>query len=104
MIIYSGDSYRESFFCCYFQGILFVLEQVEFFEDDSREDFFCNYYYCKLLFGFIFMVFEDVVKEGDGQRIYEFYKFFLLIYKFYKYIKYVYVILYYFVWILVILF
>lgn len=50
------------------------------------------------------MVFEDVVKEGDGQRIYEFYKFFLLIYKFYKYIKYVYVILYYFVRILVILF
>lgn len=43
------------------------------------------------------MAFEDAVKEGDGQRIYELYKLFLLIYKSHKHTKYAYVTLHYLV-------
>lgn len=49
------------------------------------------------------MAFEDAVKEGDGQRIYELYKLFLLIYKSHKHTKYAYVTLHYLVWISAIL-
>ena len=41
------------------------------------------------------MAFEDAVKEGDGQRLYEIYKLVLLIYKAKKHTKYAYVILLY---------
>lgn len=63
-----------------------------------------NYYQCKMVFGLFIRGFEDVVKEGDGQRFFEIYKLLFLIYKFYKYFKYVYVILYYFIKVCVILF
>lgn len=43
------------------------------------------------------MAFEDAVKEGDGQRIYELYQLFLLIYKSHKHTKYAYVTLHYLV-------
>ncbi len=40
-----------------------------------------NYHQAKLMFGLILMAFEDAIKEGDGQRLFEIYKLFLLLYK-----------------------
>lgn len=44
-------------------------------------------------FGLILMAFEDAVKEGDGQRLYELYRLMLLIYKSKGHHKYAYVTL-----------
>lgn len=41
--------------------------------------------------------FNDVVKEGDGERLFDFYKLVLLFYKIYGYYKYVYVVFMYLV-------
>ena len=50
-----------------------------------------------MVFGLIIMAFEDAVKEGDGQRVYDLYKLLLLIYKSNKHPKYAYVTLHYLV-------
>lgn len=49
------------------------------------------------MFGLIIMAFEDAVKEGDGQRVYDLYKLLLLIYKSNKHRKYAFVTLHYLV-------
>jgi len=59
--------------------------------DNGKEDILFNYHQSKLTFGLILMAFEDAVKEGDGQRLYEIYKLTLLIYKAKKHPKYAYV-------------
>lgn len=41
--------------------------------------------------------FNDVVKEGDGGRLFELYKLVLFLYKIYGYYKYVYVVFLYLV-------
>lgn len=50
------------------------------------------------------MDFRDVVREGDGDRLFDIYKVVLLLYKIYGYYKYVYVILFYLVKCIVIFF
>ena len=40
-----------------------------------------NYHKCKLVFGLTLFEFDDAIKEGDGERLHELYKFALLIYK-----------------------
>lgn len=51
----------------------------------------------KLAFGLILLEFDDAIKEGDGGRLHDFYKFALLLYKAYGKTKYVYAILHYLV-------
>ena len=60
-------------------------------------DFLFDYHQSKMVFGLIIMAFEDAVKEGDGQRVYDLYKLLLLIYKYNKHPKYAYVTLHYLV-------
>jgi hypothetical protein len=71
------------------------IEQEVIIEVD--EDFMFNYHQAKLMFGLILMAFEDAIKEGDGQRLFEIYKLFLLLYKAHGHTKYAYATLLYLV-------
>ena len=61
------------------------------------EDFIYNYHRGKLAFGLLLFEFNDAIKEGDGQRLYELYKLALLLYKTNGKTKYSYVVLLYLV-------
>lgn len=61
------------------------------------DDHIYNYHCGKLKFGLILFEFNDAVKEGDGQRIYDLYKIALLLYKSGGHYKYAYVVLLYLV-------
>lgn len=63
----------------------------------SKEDYLYNYHQAKLAFGLLLMQFEDAIKEGDGNRVNNVYKFALLLYKCYGHHKYAYVTLLYLV-------
>lgn len=54
-------------------------------------------------FGFFFVDINDVIKEGDGECIWNLYKVVVFLFKCYGYIKYVYFILFFFIKISVIL-
>ena len=64
---------------------------------DDSNDYLYNYHQQKLAFGLTLMAFEDAVKEGDGQRLFEIYKLTLLIFKAKGHPKYAYVNLLYLV-------
>lgn len=64
-------------------------------DKDLSDDSMFNYHQCKMAFGLLIRGFEDAVKEGDGQRLFETYKLLLLIYKSHKHPKYAYVTLHY---------
>ena len=64
-------------------------------DQDQSDDSMFNYHQCKMAFGLLIRGFEDAVKEGDGQRLFETYKLLLLIYKSHKHPKYAYVTLHY---------
>ena len=66
-------------------------------EITSTEDFLFNYHRSKLLFGLTLFEFDDAIKEGDGERLHDIYKFALLIFKGNGKTKYSYVILLYLV-------
>ena len=65
--------------------------------EEDLQDYIYNYHQGKLAFGLLLFEFEDAVKEGDGDRLLNVYKFALLIYKCYGHHKYAYVILLYLV-------
>ena len=54
-----------------------------------------NYHQCKMTFGLLIMGFEDAVKEGDEQWLFETYKLLLLIYKSHQHPKFAYETLHY---------
>lgn len=62
-----------------------------------EEDSVFNYHRAKLAFGLILFEMDDAIKEGDGGRLHDLYKFALLIYKAYGKTKYAYVVLFYLV-------
>ena len=62
-----------------------------------EDDFLYNYHRAKLTFGLVLFEFNDAIKEGDGQRLFELYKLALLLYKVNEKTKYSYVILRYLV-------
>lgn len=64
---------------------------------EAEEDFMFNYHQSKLMIGLILMLFEDAIREGDGQSLFEIYKLFLLIYKSNGHTKYAYATLLYLV-------
>ena len=66
-------------------------------EITSTEDFLFNYHRSKLLFGLTLFEFDDAIKEGDGERLHDIYKFAPLIFKANSKTKYSYVILLYLV-------
>lgn len=70
-------------------------EDVE--EGSTQEDYVFNYHQAKLTFGLILFEFDDALKEGDGERLHDLYKFALLLYKAYHKTKYAYVVLLYLV-------
>ena len=61
----------------------------------AKEDFLFNYHQAKLAFGFILFEFGDAIKEGDSERLHDFYKVTLLLYKAHGKMKYASVILLY---------
>ena len=61
--------------------------------DPVKEDNLFNYHQTKLVFGLILFEFDDAIREGDGQRLHEIYKFALVIFKAHHKTKYAYVIL-----------
>lgn len=63
----------------------------------ASEDFLFNYHRSKLVVGLTLFEFDDTIKEGDGERLYELYKFALLIFKANGKSKYSYVIFLYLV-------
>jgi hypothetical protein len=66
-------------------------------DNKIKEDYIYNYHRGKLAFGLLLFEFNDAIKEGDGQRLYELYKLALLMYKAYGKTKYSYVVLLYLV-------
>lgn len=85
-------SYEKGYFEFFFLVIDDVVILIEF-----KEDYLYNYYRSKLVLGFIFMEFDDVIKEGDGKRFYDFYRFVLFLFKVNYKTKYLYVVLLYLV-------
>ncbi|CAB3990580.1 hypothetical protein AC249_AIPGENE23166 [Paramuricea clavata] len=61
------------------------------------EDYLFNYHSSKLSFGLILMEFNDAIKEGDGERLHDLYKFALVLFKAHGKVKYSYAILMYLV-------
>ena len=57
----------------------------------ANEDFLFNYHRSKLVVGLTLFEFDDAIKEGDGERLHELYKFALLIFKAKGKSKYLYV-------------
>ena len=58
------------------------------------KDYLYNYHSAKLTFGLILMMeFNDAVREGDGDRLFDLYKIALLLYKANNNYKYTYVVL-----------
>ena len=75
-------------------------------KDDNNnpaQDYFYNYHRGKLAFGLILFQFNDAIKEGDGDRIFDIYKMALLFYKAGGHNKYAYVVLLYTVKVIAIL-
>ncbi|XP_068697182.1 uncharacterized protein [Montipora foliosa] len=64
-------------------------------KEAAKEDFLFNYHQAKLTFGLILFEFDDAIKEGDSDRLHDFYRFGLLLFKAYGKTKYAYVILLY---------
>ena len=52
-----------------------------------------NYHSAKLTFGLILLEFNDAIKEGDGDRLFDIYKMALLLYKAHGHFKYAHVVL-----------
>ena len=52
-------------------------------KEGAKEDFLFNYHQAKLTFGLILFEFDDAIKEGDGDRLHDFYRFGLLWFKAY---------------------
>lgn len=50
-------------------------------EDKAKQDDMYQYNICLTRFGFLCLEFYDAIKEGDGQRIFRCWKFFLLLFK-----------------------
>jgi len=63
----------------------------------KSEDSVFNYHRLKLVFGLVIFEFNDAIKEGDGDRLHDLYKFVLLLYKANGKTKYSYVVFLYLV-------
>jgi len=61
----------------------------------TSQDFIFNYHQAKLAFGLVLFEFNDCIKEGDGERLFELYKLCLLTFKSRGHTKYSYVVLLY---------
>ena len=61
--------------------------------NSTAEDYMYNYHTAKLTFGLILLEFNDAIKEGDGDRLFDIYKIALLLYKAHGHFKYAYVVL-----------
>ncbi|CAB4011927.1 hypothetical protein AC249_AIPGENE16794, partial [Paramuricea clavata] len=66
-------------------------------EATPPEDYVYNYHRGKLAYGLILFEFNDAVKEGDGDRLFDVYKMALLLYKVGGHYKYAYVVMLYLV-------
>jgi L1 cell adhesion molecule like protein len=62
-------------------------------KEKEKHDYLFNYHNAKLLYGLVLMEFNDAVKEGDGERLFELYKLCLLLYKSTGHTKYSYIVL-----------
>ena len=61
----------------------------------TKEDYLFNYHRLKLSFGLILLEFTDSIREGDGDRLHDVYKFALLLFKANDKTKYSYAVLMY---------
>lgn len=59
----------------------------------TEQDYMYNYHNVKLTFGLILLEFNDAIKEGDGDRLFDIYKMALLLYKAHGHFKYAHVVL-----------
>ena len=66
-------------------------------QPSPAEDYIYNYHRGKLAYGLVLLEFNDAIKEGDGERIFDIYKMALLLYKVGGHYKYAYVVLLYLV-------
>jgi len=66
-------------------------------QEEAKADYKFNYHSAKLAFGLVLLEFNDALKEGDGDRLFELYKLALLIYKTHGHYKYAYGVLLYLV-------
>ena len=66
-------------------------------QEEGKEDYTFNYHSAKLAFGLVLFEFNDAVKEGDGDRLFDLYKLTLLLYKTHGHYKYAYAVLLYLV-------
>ena len=47
--------------------------------NSTEQDYMYNYHSAKLTFGLILLEFNDAIKEGDGDRLFDIYKMALLL-------------------------
>ena len=59
--------------------------------NSTEQDYMYNYHSANLTFGLILLEFNDAVKEGDGDMLFDIYKMALLLYKAHGHFKYAYV-------------
>ncbi|KAJ7326119.1 Serine palmitoyltransferase 2 [Desmophyllum pertusum] len=64
-------------------------------ENPTPQDFMFNYHKAKLSYGLILFEFNDAIKEGDGERLFNLYKLALLLFKTNGHVKYAYIVLLY---------
>lgn len=57
---------------------------------EDKADYKFNYHSTKLAFGLVLAEFQDAVKEGDGDRLFDVYRLALLLYKNHGHYKYAY--------------
>jgi hypothetical protein len=66
-------------------------------QDDNctlpKSDYKFNYHQSKLMFGLLLKDFNDTIREGDGEHLFDLYKLALLLYHSEKHTKYAYVVL-----------
>lgn len=60
---------------------------------EELKDYIFNYYKVKFCYGLVIVSFNDVIREGDGERVILLYKIMFIIYKSYGCVKYVYILL-----------
>ncbi|XP_068753359.1 uncharacterized protein [Montipora capricornis] len=74
----------------------YPIESSDVHEQESscaKPDFKFNYHQNKLVFGLLLFDFNDAVREGDGERLFDIYKLALLLYHREGHTKYAYVVL-----------
>lgn len=83
--------YHKDFFFCHFRNVNLAEENET--DSDGEQNYRLNYQKALLTFNLLLRAINDAIREGDGDRLYEFYRVALLYFRCYGRNKYAYSIL-----------